>query len=145
MGLTDGQSSVYDQIGFKTDDREIYTPPAAHLVASIEGLTEGPPLPPEPEVHKAQASDQQASSSSSAAELGSIEGLEPKPDPAHPADYSDLELGASDPMSTQDAAEKTPDSCPAGIKFCIPPTPHIEYCPDYSGRSDIWDLMYVKQ
>jgi hypothetical protein len=57
MGFIDGKSSVYDQIGFKTDDREIYAPPAAHLVASIEGLAKGPPLPSEPEVHKAQASD----------------------------------------------------------------------------------------
>jgi hypothetical protein len=36
----DGQSSVYDQIGCKTDDREIYVPPTTHLVAIVEDLTD---------------------------------------------------------------------------------------------------------
>lgn len=44
MDKTDGQSSVYDKIGLKPDDREIYVPPNAHLVATIKALAEDAPL-----------------------------------------------------------------------------------------------------
>ena len=40
LGISDGQSSVYDQIGLKADDREIYVPPTTHLVATVEDLTD---------------------------------------------------------------------------------------------------------
>ena len=33
-------SSVYDQIGCKADDGEIYIPPTTHLVATIDDLTD---------------------------------------------------------------------------------------------------------
>jgi hypothetical protein len=153
LGISDGQSSVYDQIGLKTDDSKIRTPLATHLVATIKGSTKGSPLPPEQEAHGAQVPDQQASPSSSAAKPRSGEGLEPKSSSARnlesahssSANFSDLELGALDSMPIQDAAAKNPDSHSAGIKFLIPPTPHIVYCPDNSGRPDLWDLMYIKQ
>ena len=32
-------SLVYDQIGCKADDREIYIPPSIHLVAMVKDLT----------------------------------------------------------------------------------------------------------
>lgn len=44
MDKTDGQSSVYDKIGLKPDDREIYVPPNAHLVATIKALAEDAPV-----------------------------------------------------------------------------------------------------
>ena len=40
LGISDGQSSVYDQIGLKADDREIYVTPTTHLVAMVEDLTD---------------------------------------------------------------------------------------------------------
>ena len=41
MGITGGQSSVYDQIGHKTDDREIHAPPVPRLAANTERLDRG--------------------------------------------------------------------------------------------------------
>ena len=31
-------SAMYDQIGCRADDREIFTPPTTHLVATVEDL-----------------------------------------------------------------------------------------------------------
>jgi hypothetical protein len=40
MSISDGKTSVYNQIGLKADDREIYIPPTTHLVATIDDLTD---------------------------------------------------------------------------------------------------------
>lgn len=43
MGIFDGQSSVYHQIGLKPDDTEIHVPPITHLVTTIENVAEDYP------------------------------------------------------------------------------------------------------
>lgn len=40
MSISDDKTSVYNQIGLKADNREIYTPPTTHLVATVEDLTD---------------------------------------------------------------------------------------------------------
>ena len=40
LRISDGQSSVYDQIGLKADDTKIYVPPTTHLVATVKDLTD---------------------------------------------------------------------------------------------------------
>ena len=40
LSISDGQTSVYDKIGLKADDQEIYVPPTTHLVAMINDLTD---------------------------------------------------------------------------------------------------------
>jgi hypothetical protein len=40
MSISDGKTSVYNQIGLKADDREIYAPPTTHLVATVDDLTD---------------------------------------------------------------------------------------------------------
>jgi hypothetical protein len=40
MSISDGKTSVYNQIRLKADNREIYTPPTTHLVATIDDLTD---------------------------------------------------------------------------------------------------------
>jgi hypothetical protein len=39
MSISDGKTSVYNQIGLKSDNREIYTPPTTHRVTTIDDLT----------------------------------------------------------------------------------------------------------
>ena len=54
-----------------------------------------------------------------------------------------------EPKSTldrfRDNLSGTPMSDRIGIKFSIPPTPHVEYRPDHSGPTNIWDLAFVVQ
>ena len=38
--LSISNSLVYDKIGLKADDREIYIPPTTHLVATVDDLTD---------------------------------------------------------------------------------------------------------
>ena len=123
MGITDSQSSVYDQIVLKADDREIYIPLLPQLVATIEDMAEGSPLPP-PELRMdwVQTSDHQAPSSSSESDLRSRGSPKPKPDSAHnlestqPCSAENLDPGSSrsDSMSAQDSATKTPTHIPLG-------------------------------
>ena len=40
MSISDGKTSIYNQIGLKSDDREIYIPPTTHLVATVDDLTD---------------------------------------------------------------------------------------------------------
>lgn len=40
LRILDDQTSVYDKIRWKADDREIYIPPTTHLVAMVEDLTD---------------------------------------------------------------------------------------------------------
>jgi hypothetical protein len=40
MSISNGKTTVYDQIGLKADDREIYIPPTTHLVTTIDDLTD---------------------------------------------------------------------------------------------------------
>ena len=40
LSISDGRTSVYDRIGLKADDREIYVPPTTHLVATIDDLAD---------------------------------------------------------------------------------------------------------
>lgn len=84
MGIIDGWSSVYDQIGLKYDNRETYISSITHLVATVEDLAEGSPLlPPEPRTDWVQISDHQAPSYSSKYDLHSEESPKPKSDSAH--------------------------------------------------------------
>ena len=40
LSISNSQTSVYDKIGLKADDREIYVPPTTHLVATVDDLTD---------------------------------------------------------------------------------------------------------
>jgi hypothetical protein len=40
MSITDGSSSIYEQIGFEANHGEFCVPPTTHLVATIEDLTD---------------------------------------------------------------------------------------------------------
>ena len=40
MSISDDQTSVYDKLRLKADDREIYIPPTTHQVATVDDLTD---------------------------------------------------------------------------------------------------------
>jgi hypothetical protein len=40
VAISDGKTSIYNKIGLKADDREIYIPPTTHLVTMVDDLTD---------------------------------------------------------------------------------------------------------
>ena len=132
MGIFDGRSSVYDQIGLKPNNREIYTPPVTHLIATIEDLVEGSHSP-ELKTDYAWVSGHpiQATSSKSDVHPGRSPGSSPdsKHDPEsaqqYPVDNPDSKPGASDTAVARDTGAKALDPQLIRTQSFSPPTPML--------------------